>query len=176
MTSATGTPKLYLVYLSVPILGNFPDSNLPKVGSSLYRVNDPVNNFIFLPILHSKELLVWSSMELFSRRRWTAQKPNMYGMFPCVCCIFFLVFYINNSLTLGPIQPSFPSTKELHGSSLVQTLSPKWNTVRLIVMGHSDGSCKTQKGSLSWNARIKRRLLDISPSYCILRSKLCRSE
>ena len=30
-------------------------------------------------------------------------------------CLYELAFHINNSLPLGPIWPSPPSTKELHG-------------------------------------------------------------
>ena len=38
----------------------------------------------------------------------------MHGMMQCICCNFFLVCHRHNSLPLGPIQPSSPSTKELH--------------------------------------------------------------
>ena len=61
--------------------------------------------------------LVGLARELF-RRRWTTmlgQKSNKHGMLPCMYCIKFLVWHKCNSLPLGPIQPSSPSTKELHG-------------------------------------------------------------
>ena len=65
------------------------------------------------------------SMELFSRRRWTtgsAQQSNIYGMMPFICWIIFWVCHKHNSFPFGPIQPSSPFNKELHGWSLKQHL------------------------------------------------------
>ena len=59
------------------------------------------------------------AMGLFSKRRWTnrlAQKSSHYGMLPCRSSIIFKgAFHTHNSLPLGPILPSSPSTKEVHG-------------------------------------------------------------
>ena len=38
-------------------------------------------------------------------------------MLPCMCCLFFWGCHKHNSLTLGPIQPSSPSTPELLAQS-----------------------------------------------------------
>ena len=38
-------------------------------------------------------------------------------MLPCMCCLFFWGCHKHNSLTLGPIQPSSPSTTELLAQS-----------------------------------------------------------
>ena len=45
------------------------------------------------------------------------QQSNLRGTLPCMFWIFFSVCQKHNSLPLGPIQPSSPSTKELHGHS-----------------------------------------------------------
>ena len=55
-------------------------------------------------------------MELFSKRRWTTgltQQSNIK-----MCCIIFFVCQKHNNLQLGPIQQSYPSTKELHDQSV----------------------------------------------------------
>ena len=61
----------------------------------------------------------WSqSMELLSRQRWTTgstQQSNMFGMMPCICCIFF--FWGGEVWQIGSIQLSYPTTKELHARS-----------------------------------------------------------
>ena len=41
-----------------------------------------------------------------------------YGIVPCMCCIIFGGCHKHNSLPLGPIQPSSPSTKELHDKTI----------------------------------------------------------
>ena len=45
------------------------------------------------------------------------QQSNLRGTLPCMFWIFFSVCQKHNSLPLGPIQPSSPSTKELHGAA-----------------------------------------------------------
>ena len=55
---------------------------------------------------------------LFSRRRWInrlAQKSSNYGMLPCMSSIIFGEPFILPFIPLGPILPSSPSTKEVHG-------------------------------------------------------------
>ena len=53
--------------------------------------------------------------------RWStesAQQSNMYGMLPYMCCRIFGILYKHSSLPVGSIQPSSPSTKQLHGQSM----------------------------------------------------------
>ena len=65
------------------------------------------------------------------RRRWTtgsAQQSNMCGTLPCMFWIFLSICQKQDSLSLGPIQPSSPSIQELHGQivshSLMLSLPP----------------------------------------------------
>ena len=44
---------------------------------------------------------------------------------PCMCCIIFGICHKHNSLDLGPIQSSSPSTKELHGQGGEQQDRPR---------------------------------------------------
>ena len=59
-------------------------------------------------------------MELFSRLRrtnkWALKSNRNEIVLLCVCCIIFLLGgrHKHNSLPLGSLQPSSPSTKELH--------------------------------------------------------------
>ena len=46
------------------------------------------------------QLIILSTMELFSTRRWipgSAQQSNMYGMLPYMCCILFFWFVTNTT-------------------------------------------------------------------------------
>ena len=47
-----------------------------------------------------------------------AQTSDKYGMLPSMCCICFWFFHKHNSLPLGLIHPSSPTTKELHGQGV----------------------------------------------------------
>ena len=96
---------------------------------NIRRGNDPTNELtkvlsISVDRPHDRDYLLAGrkvhefGMELFSRRRWTtgsAKQSNMYGIMPCMCCIIFWVCHKHNRLPLEPIQPSSPSTKQLHG-------------------------------------------------------------
>ena len=60
-------------------------------------------------------------------------RPNSHQNVPMDCfhvsaAYFVWIFHINNSLSLGPIQPSSPSTKELLGT--IHFLSKKEYSVR----------------------------------------------
>ena len=75
------------------------------------------------------------AMEVFSRRRWTtvlAQQSNMNGMMPCIYWIIFGVWHKHNSLQLGPMQPSSPTTKKL----LAIDLSTHWRDSGLFSANH----------------------------------------
>ena len=72
------------------------------------------------------------TMEPFSRRRWatgSAQQSSNNGIMPCMWCIIFWVLHKHHSFTLGPIQPSSPNTKELHGRAF------EWLTNGVVVIG-----------------------------------------
>ena len=60
------------------------------------------------------EVRPWSSLEEGDEQVGSAQQLNMCGMMPCMCCIIFGGFNKQNSFLLGPLQPSSPTTKELH--------------------------------------------------------------
>ena len=69
-----------------------------------------------------KDKKLYQTMEFFSRRKWTTgavQHSNMDEILLGMCCKFFFRFVQkHNSLPLGPIQPSTPSIKDLHGQTL----------------------------------------------------------
>ena len=62
----------------------------------------------------------WQAMELFNRMRWTSMEW-------CNACALepFSICHRHNSLPLGPIQPSSPSAKKLHGQALCFLLAPQ---------------------------------------------------
>ena len=96
------------------------------------------------------------AMELFIRRRWaawSAQQSNNNGILLCMCYIIFLAEHKHNSFLLGPIQPSSPTAKELHGL----TLEKRWNFFS------REHTCDRRKPRLSfvrrfeeWNFRTKK--------------------
>ena len=67
------------------------------------------------------------TMELFRTRRWatgSAQQSNNYVIMPYMCCIIFFGLTQTQQLLLWPIQPSYPTTKELHGLTFSQQSRP----------------------------------------------------
>ena len=83
---------------------------------------------------------MWMAMELFSRWRWTsisAYRSNKYGMLPSMSFIIFCFCHKHNSLPLGLIQPSSPSTKELQciDSNAIDSSSRRWTTSKSILIG-----------------------------------------